>query len=113
MQSNLRFFISDVDVDAGSRDSSDTSEINAFGSTGIFTSEGCVSTTTNTPTLGTFSANFNVGDLAGAFVGGVFTDTFSGAFVDAFFASAFATGGAYGNGFHLSLLLANGDACGG
>ena len=95
------FFISDIDVDASSWDSSDTSEINPFDSIGVFTSEGCISTTTNTPALCTFSANFNVCDLASAFVGGVFTDTFSGAFVDAFFASAFATRGACRNGLYL------------
>ncbi|CAB5362847.1 unnamed protein product [Rhizophagus irregularis] len=87
------------------------SETNACDSTGIFIFEVCVSTTTNTSALGTFSANFNVGDLTGAFVDGASTDTF--------FAIGNACGGEFNSLFLLatrgafssSLLLATGDAC--
>ncbi|PKB94299.1 hypothetical protein RhiirA5_439107, partial [Rhizophagus irregularis] len=87
--------------------SSDTSETNACDSTGVFIFKVCVSTTTNTFALGTFSANFNVGDLAGAFVDGASTNTFSGT----------ATGGACIDEFNLvlslsALLLAIGNTCG-
>ncbi|CAB5345088.1 unnamed protein product [Rhizophagus irregularis] len=74
----------------------------------VFVFEVCVSTITNTFAPGTFFANFNVGDLTGAFVDGTSTDTFSNT----------ATGGACIDEFNLvlslsALLLAISNTCGG
>uniref|UniRef100_U9T907 Uncharacterized protein n=1 Tax=Rhizophagus irregularis (strain DAOM 181602 / DAOM 197198 / MUCL 43194) TaxID=747089 RepID=U9T907_RHIID len=97
--------------------SSDTSETNTYDSTGIFIFEVCISITTNTSALGTFSANFNVDDLADAFVDSTSTDIFSSTATIATDDNAFnsalslAIGNAYRREFNSAFLLATSSIC--
>ncbi|PKK78686.1 hypothetical protein RhiirC2_769988 [Rhizophagus irregularis] len=114
---SLRFLINNnVDVNANFRDSSDTSETNTYDSTGIFIFEVCIFITTNTSALDTFSANFNVDNLADAFIDGASTDIFSstatiGVYKDEFNLVLSLATTTDDNAFNSALLLAIGNAC--